>query len=396
MPSVLRRGLPLLASAFINKCGSIGLSLLPMLLVERVASTGDAAAVMGTVKAAGLVGMLLGGMLSDRVGARAVVLLSFALQGVGLGLLPSAPTLVVVALAAVVARAGEALFQSPARVLLAAWAGPAHRHEALGWLRTANNAGQVLCYAIGFLGAGFGLTPLMWFDSATSLFALVFAARALGGGRLERRAAVPLRETRPAGWGPALVCAASSGGFLFLYELFMVGSAASWRTRFGARGLATFSAAMVINTLLCAVVAVWAARSIRDPRVAMPAGALLTAVGATIAFLPGSTAPAIFGGAFVLTLGEIIYTSLSAVTLLQLVPEGARPGEAFARLLVIQDVFRIAGGTLAFPCLVRGAHPAAFVAVCGLVVTAGALYAGRVATRALRPAAAVATSAAAG
>jgi hypothetical protein len=375
--SVLRRARPLLATTFLNKCGAIGLSLLPMLLVERHASTADASLSMAVVKGAGLGGMLLGGVLTDRLGARLVLLGAFALQAVGLGLLPLAPTLALLVACGVAAKVGDSLFVSPSRLLLTELIEPANQAEAIGWLRTANNAGQIVCFGVGALFSAFGVMPLMLFDSATSLVALVLGSRLLPSLRPPAaRTGADRRDPAPAGWGPAVLCAAANGGFVLLYELFMVGAAGSYRLRYGESGLALFSTAMVIDTVLCALVAVVAARLFRDVRVVLPLGTALLAAGAALALAPGVPLPLLYVGVFVLTLGEIIYMSLASLTLIRLVPGHRARGASYSALLVLQELGRIAGGALAFPLAI-----AAF----GLLATVVSFLAARRAVAALTP-----------
>ena len=65
--STFRRSLPLITTSFINKTGTIGLSLVPMILVERHLSAGQSSLVMTLIKASTLGGTLLGGLSSDRL-----------------------------------------------------------------------------------------------------------------------------------------------------------------------------------------------------------------------------------------------------------------------------------------------------------------------------------------
>ena len=381
---VFRRALPLVATSFINKAGAIGLTLLPVLLVERGTSTLRASVVMGAVKAAGPAGVLLGGLWSDRAGVRTVVLVALALQGAALGLLPVAPTLLAIAACGVVARFGEALFQSPARMLLTDRVAFAEQYEAMGWLRSANNAGQLVCFTIGALAAGFGLAPLLWFDSATSLAALTVGSRWLQRGLAPQpRSTPPAEAPRPGSWTPALLVAMAIGAFVCVYELFLVGGAASYRERFGPHGIALFSEAMIVDTVLSAFFAVWAARHLRQPALALPVGGALTALGAALALMPSSSTLPVFAGVLVLTVGEIVFTSRCSTILLQLVPTTSRRGGAYAALLVVQDLGRIAGGALAFPLIVRGAAPVTWLLWLGAGATVMAVVAGRWAERAL-------------
>ncbi|MGZ3741733.1 MAG: hypothetical protein ACXVB9_20320, partial [Bdellovibrionota bacterium] len=83
-----RRSLPVTLTSFINKAGTIGLSIVPVILVEHHLSAGESASVMGAIKAAGLVGVLLGGRLCDLWGLRTTLLLSFLISGLGMLPLP--------------------------------------------------------------------------------------------------------------------------------------------------------------------------------------------------------------------------------------------------------------------------------------------------------------------
>ena len=50
-----------------------------------------------------------------------------------------------------------------------------------------------------------------------------------------------------------------------MYDLFLIGAAAKFRILFADQGLAIFSRVMVINTLLCSLLSVVAARTLRRP-----------------------------------------------------------------------------------------------------------------------------------
>jgi len=382
---VFRRSLPLLATSFVNRCGTIGLSLLPILLVERHVPAAQAALVMSVVQAAGTAGVLGGGLLADRAGASRAVLASFLLQGVGLGLLPLAPALWAVTLLAVAARVGQSMFMSPARLLLVDWMPHDDQQEAIGWLRTANNAGQIVSYTLGAVFSALGVLPLMLFDAATSL-----AAATLGAPLLRRRrvaAPVPRTGADAGTPGAAVLVAVCIGGFTFLYELFMTGTAASFRLRFGEDGLRLFSTAMVVNTVLCTLLGVWAARRLRDPRSVFPAGMALTAAGVLLALHPDAGKPAIFLGVLVATLGEVVFASIAPFVLLRLLPEGRGRGARHGGLLVLQDLGRIGGAAAAFPFVVHGGSPVLFAAGAGAAAVALSLAAGRAASPAPEPAA---------
>src|SRR5262249_5122324 len=116
--STFRQSLPLLTTACINRCATIGLSLLPMPLIDNLPSTGVSSTILGLVKVALVAGTLLGGVVADRVGMKKSILLSFLLAGIGLGCLPLGDSVVWIGFWAVVGQLGQAVFYSPARVMV--------------------------------------------------------------------------------------------------------------------------------------------------------------------------------------------------------------------------------------------------------------------------------------
>lgn len=367
----------MLVASFVNRCGAIGLSLLPVLLVDRHASTAEASSVMMSVRAVGIVAILTGGVLIDRVGPRAVILVAFLLQAIGLGALPLAPTLALVALSAGVSRVGEALFPAPSRMMITASL-PAHAaRESIGWMRTANNAGNAACYAIGALFTQTGVLALMWFDSATAALALGLAAATLKAQPTHASAPKADDARRPKTWWPAVWSVLANAAYVGVYELYFTGAAGLYRERFGAQGVSIFSQVMLVNTILCTITAVWAARLVRRVSVALPVGAGLLAVGSVLGVGHSAPLAMLLAGSFVLTLGEILFTSVAGFTLLQSIPAVKRAGTAYSAMLVVQDGGRVLGAALSFPWIVRGAHSMRYTAVAGLVAVALAWKAGR-------------------
>src|SRR4051812_41200248 len=91
-PSTFKRTLPVTLTSFVNKAGTIGLSIIPVVLVERKISVDQSAWIMGSIQAASLVGVLGGGWLSDVLGLRGTLLLSFLISGLGLAAVPFTST----------------------------------------------------------------------------------------------------------------------------------------------------------------------------------------------------------------------------------------------------------------------------------------------------------------
>lgn len=377
--SVFRRALPLLFTTFVNKCGAIGLSLLPMLLIERRVTDGDASLALGVVKTALVVGMFAGGFLSDRVGLKSTLIASFLLSGLGLGLLPSAETLLTVVVLAAAAQAGQSMFAGPSRLLVTGLVGLAGEREAIGWLRMALNCGSIVSFSIGAALTSSALYSLMLLDSVTSLAAAAVGLRLLPdderpfeSARAKGEAAFPAR----ASWGLFGLCAFVAFGFSFLYDLYIVSASAQFRDRFGEDGLKLFSQVMVANTVLCTAFSVVASRALRDPASAFPAGLILVAAGAALGLSSADSRALIFAGALLFTVGEIVFAALSGFVLLRVTPHSPRRGSAFGAALVVQSLGRIAGSAAAFPMVVHGSHPTAFVLGAATVFVAASLVAG--------------------
>jgi len=371
--SVLARSLPLLLVTLVNRSGTIGLGLLPILLVRREVPTGRAALVMGAVKLALVLGLFAGGALCDLAGARRATLSAFVLSGLGFALLPLAPSVPLLAAAAVLAQLGDAVLPASNRLLLAESVPPEGRREALGWLRSAANLGQIVSLGVGAaLGRG-SLTVLLWLDSATS-----FAA-AIAGSRLLRphpasgeEGAAPRPETAEAAPGSSrrlFAYAAVIAAYTLVYELFFVSLAAVTERAFAGRGPRVFSAVMLINVVLCGLLAVVAARRIVSVDLGFGLGIGLTGAGAALASAGTPGVALLSLGTLLVTLGEIAFGAVAQHALLGATPEGPRRGRLYAAAQVVATSGRIAGGALAFPLVVDGAHGARWIAA----LTLGAL-----------------------
>jgi predicted MFS family arabinose efflux permease len=366
LPTTLRRSAPLLVTAFINRCGTIGLSLLPMLLVEKQLSSASASMVMTVVKVALLVGTLAGGWACDRLGMKRSLLISFGLAGLGLGMLPLGDTTVWICAFAVIGQLGQALFYSPARVMVVELVPPAQQQESIGWLKTANNLGNIVSFAIGAICFHWGVLVLMLFDSLTSLAAAGVGAKVLPD--LGRKAA-KRPEAGGGTWSLFVLCTLAVAGFFFFYELFMVATAAKCRIVYGDEGLRLFSEAMIVNTVLCTGLAVVAAKALRRPAIVFPAGIALVAIGTYLATGVAGK-PVIFAGVLIISLGEIAFTALAQFVIIRSTPRTARPGLVYSMSLVVQSLGRIVGATLAFPMVVHADHPLPFLATCAVILVA--------------------------
>lgn len=373
--SAFRRSLPLTLTSFVNRMGTIGLSLIPILLVERNISVADSSFAMTTVKAVSIGGPLIGGWCSDRIGLKKALFLSFACNALGLALIPMADPFWAFILLACIAQLGHAMFPAVARLMVAALLPPRQQQESIGWVRTANNGGQIVSFSLGTLLASFGVAPLLWIDAATSAAAAFIASKLIPARLPSHQSAIGGEKGSAPGasraqWNLFFLCAFTMAAFNFLVELFMVGTAADCRVTFGADGLRRFSQCMLINTALCTLLAVPATRVLKNPRVALPLGIALTVAGLTLIFGAPLTPPRLYSGAFLYTLGEVVFMSLGSYALIRMTPKHRAQGTVYGFALVIQRVGSILGAGMAFPLLVHGEHPLRFLITTGVLILA--------------------------
>lgn len=364
---VFRQSRPVLLTTFTNKVGSIGLSLVTILLVERGVSTGEGTTVLATLKGTMLVGTLAGGALSDRFGARTLVLGALLLSASGLGLLPFQTSLWLILLFGVLAQFAEALMNVTQRLLLVDQVELVHQKEALGWMRMTSNLAQIFSFSVAALGSALGVMPLMLFDAFTSLSAF-FLGRVVLPETTARRS-----QGRGLGGAPAVGGAAAKSAFFrcavvlmgwsFFYELFLEGGAGRLEILHPGQGLHRFSTMMILNTVLCAAFAVKAVRTFTRSWSAIAGGLSLTAAGILIATWGMAAQGWVFGGMLCLTVGELMVGAVAQYTLMRLTPGDRNAGFYYSMGLTLMQCGRIAGAALAFPLLIHAVSLAPFTVV---------------------------------
>jgi MFS family permease len=347
-PTAFHQSRPILITSLVNKSGSIGLSLLPMLLVEGRYSTAQSSLAMSLVKASIIAATLGAGALADAVGLRKTVLAAFALAALGLGLLPLQRGFHVLLAAGIVAQVGITAVNATMRLILTKTVERKHQKEALGWMRFVNNLGQILSFGLGMLTAALGTRLLIWFDALTS------AAAFLLGWRILPQAGVPLPpgplaqgapiKGRGDAWWPFVGCTLVLFGWNFMYEFFMSGVAGRLKLVYPTEGLRIFSALMVVNTILCAGLAVAAARFLNRVVPSLVLGVVLTAGGLLLGVLPGGSVPLLFCGILLLTLGEIVYGALAQFLMIRAVPVSRRENTVYSTAILLSSVGKIAAG----------------------------------------------------
>lgn len=361
--AAFRQTRPVLLTTFTNKVGSIGLSLVPILLVKRGVSTVEGVAVLAILKAMILAGTLIGGALSDRLSSRALVLAALLMSAFGLGLLPFQRTLLLILACGILAQLAESMMNVVQRILLVSQVDSPHQKEALGWMRMVNNFAQIFSYTIAAMAARLGVMPLMVFDASTSLAAFFVGRRILPGagpGAARDRALSGGNAGRAGSKTAFFGCALVLMGWALFYELFLEGGAGRLEMLHPGEGLRRFSSMMVLNTVLCAAFAVHASRFFQKAWAAITLGLILTAMGIVVAVWGMASQSWVLAGMLCITLGEIMLGALAQYTLMRLTPSGHNEGFYYSLGLTLMQCGRIAGAALAFPLLIHATNLHAF------------------------------------
>jgi predicted MFS family arabinose efflux permease len=354
--NAFRSGLPIVATAFVNRAGAIGLNLLPILLVERQIAAADASLVLGVAKTVILVSSLLGGILSDRWGVRWVFLLAMGMQALGLALVPFMEQLALIALMAAIAQLGNTMFGSTSRLMIRQFVATGQQQEALAWLRTGNNMGQIISFSLGAILASFGTTLLFLFDAFTSMLAFVFGLKWLPGGVRAAETREDSTERAQRSWRVFIIYGIFVAGYSFLYDLFMIGAAGRLELAFPEQGLRLFSLVMVVNTIVCTLLSVPLSRRVSSARRVLPAGFVLSSVGAALMFADIESRPLLFIGVLLLSIGELLYSTLAQFVLLLINPARSGEGTSYGAVTTLQAVGRILAAATAFPLIVHGQY----------------------------------------
>lgn len=369
-----RRALPLLSVSLVNKLASVGVSLLPVVVIDRALSPGEATLVLGAGRAAAVAGTLASGWLSDRAGSKVALLASFALSAAGVGGLAGAGTAGPLLAAAAAANAGLAMFPVAARLLLAATVPGEGQKEAVAWLRTTANLGLAVSFVVSWALGGERVTTLLLLDAATSLLALALAAAWLPAEAPPAAAAATGEGGgRP---GPFVAMTALVGLWSLGYEAYLTSAAALLRTELGPDGVRVFSMVMVANTVGCTLLGVAASRWIERPDRSVPAGFALLLVGAVVG--TGGEPAAALVGVSVVTAGELLWAATSQYVWMGLLPAGTRRSTVFSVAVTSNFLARAVGSALVFPVVLGSGHPRWVMAALCVPGLVGALLAGPV------------------
>jgi MFS family permease len=165
------------AGTVVNRLGYVVTPFLVFYLGSRGVTTAQVPYVLGALGAGNLIGPVLGGLLADRVGRRPTMLIGLIGTALAQGLLFAAPTVMTLALAAVLLSAAGSMV-SPAAGALLTDAVPADwRRTAFSLSHWAVNIGTAVAGMLGGFLAMHGYWVLFTVDATTSLaYAVIVAA----------------------------------------------------------------------------------------------------------------------------------------------------------------------------------------------------------------------------
>ncbi len=348
-----------------------------MLVVGKGLKPAEAALVVGLVKVSSIIGTYLGGLSSDKVGLKFTMLVSFFLTALGLGYLPIPTDIFLITLFAIVAQIGHAMFPSAVRLMLSEILGEARLKEGIGWFRFANNLGQIVSYVISATFAYLGIMFFFYFDAVTTVAALILGFKILPDVK-------PAKVARGTDYVSTKLLFSKSAFknkdiFLFIlssvivalsllmFEMITIGVAAKSRLVFGDHALKLYSLFMVINTVLCALFAIPASKYFRNIKPVFYFSTVMLVSAGILSLHNTPTELSIFLGSFLMTMGEIVFASMSQYSLLILTPENSHRGTFYSVSLMLQKTGVIIAGFITMPLLVYGNYAIATFAVVGIL-----------------------------
>lgn len=304
----------LLAGTFVNRIGGFLQIFVVLYLVDRGFSSGQAAVALGGYGAGSIVGMLAGGGLSDRFGARRTIVASMAGSAVlllGVLYLQSYPAkLATITVVGLVAQA----YRPAAASALSALAPPERQVMIFAMHRLAINLGMTALPLIGVALVAVSYDLLFWGEAAAALTYAVIAAVALPRRLPAGEASAGTAGDAPAARGRYLDLLADRRYLLFLAALTALSvvyvqymSVLPLAIRAHGMGTAAYGGLIALNGILviafelpvATVVQRWRART------AIVAGMLLTAVGLSV-YAPAWGLAGFVAATVLWTLGEIV------------------------------------------------------------------------------------------
>ncbi|WP_424217568.1 MFS transporter (plasmid) [Streptomyces sp. BI20] len=320
----------LFAGTVVNRLGHLITPFLVFFLADRGVTGAGTSWVLGALGAGNLLGPALGGLLADRIGRRATMLIGLVGAAVAQGALFLAPGVATMAVAALLLSAAGGTVSPATYALLADSVDAGRRQRAYALFGWGVNVGTAAAGVLGGVLAVHGYWLLFAVDAVT---VLGFAAIA----------AVRLPETRPGTRPGGGVVAEGSGtgygvvlrdrlmlallplfGFqLFVYSLTEV--ALPLAVHDSGLSPAVYGAMAAVNAVLVVVLQPLAVPLLaRFPQLSVQAaGGVLIAVGVALTGVADSVAGYAFS-VVVWSLGEVVVAGIAATVVANLAPADAR------------------------------------------------------------------------
>ncbi|HSR47937.1 MAG TPA: MFS transporter [Anaerolineales bacterium] len=297
------------AGTIVNRLGGFVVPFLTLYLTQRGVPIAQAALMVSLFGAGSFAASLVGGELSDRLGRRPVMLISFFVAPVAMLVLGFAETPGVIAVTTLLLGFFTDLYRPAVSAAIVDMVPPDNRPRAFGYLYWAINVG----FAIAPVLAGYMASRnylLLFIGDALTTFAfgliVLWGVRETRPAELESRPAVPLRE-RVAGLRSAPLLLAFAGLALFFGIVYAQGHV-TLPLDMSAAGLSpeNYGLAIAINGGLIVILGIPASNAApRWPRYrAMTVSAVLVGIGFGIPAL-ASTLPVYALSVAIWTLGEI-------------------------------------------------------------------------------------------
>ncbi|MEU3554165.1 MFS transporter [Streptomyces fragilis] len=327
------RGLPatvrtLFAGTIINRLGCMVTPFLVFFLASRGVTGAQTSLILGALGAGGLLGPAVGGLLADRIGRRPTMLIGLVGTAVAQGALFLAPGVALMAAAALLVSATNAMVSPAVYALMADSVDGPRRRQAYALFGWGINIGTSIAGVLGGFLAAHGYWLLFAVDAASMLaYALVVATRLRETGSAARGG--DGSEETGAGYGIVvrdrlmLLVLPVLGVQSFVYALteaalpLAISGSGLSPTVYGT--LAAVNAALVV--LLQPLVTT---RLAHLPQLSVhAAGSVLVAVGVAMTGLADGVAGFVVS-VVVWSLGEVVVAGISATVVSHLAPPHAR------------------------------------------------------------------------
>jgi len=359
-------GKAVILTSLINKIGSIGLMLIPILLIEKKIPSRESSMVMSVVRFISVLGPLISGYISDKIGLKKSLLLAYFCSAFGLIFIPHQTHFILLSLFGIFIQLGNAYGNIVIRLLLSHTVSSQNQKEALGWVRLVVNLGQLISYALSSIVYKFGTMIFFLFDGLTSILALVYAffkinfdgsnkkdstkKQAQSSNQSLKQILLELKNSKNTFYFYSYALVLSL--FTFLYDLFFAGVIAKLKIIYPNEGLKFFSYAMLLNTFFCMIFAIRATKIFSNIFSSMVLCMSLMIASVLIGINWVSSVWVVVVVSLLGTFAEIIYGALSHYVLLKLNPSSSSEGLVYSTAIFINGLGKVLAAMTIFPLII--------------------------------------------